>query len=280
VARYSLSLLPSIASWLRWGHDPPAMEPGLLALAQPAGNGTAVPWREGALATGPGLGALPRAGEEVEAITHRWGHGSRQAAVGNDASERFLKSADLSRYGILHFATHAVVDPQHPERSAVVLAAGDHAEDGLLQPREIVRLPLRDKVVVLSACSGAAGQLVRGEGVMSLAHAFLQGGARAVVASRWPLADADALVLFERLYVHLDDGLSLADALARAQRDLHDAGAPAAAWAGVAVIGRGDVVLVPRPSWWSHRRWLAALGVLVALGIAARLARLRHAHAR
>lgn len=273
VARYSLTLLPSIASWLRWGRDPPAPVPGLLALAQPVGDGAAAPWREGTLATGLRLGALPRAGEEVEAITRRWGHGSSQVAVGDGASERFLKSADLSRYGLLHFATHAVVDPQHPERSAVVLAAGDRAEDGLLQAREIVRLPLRDKVVVLSACSGAAGQLVRGEGVMSLAHAFLQGGARAVVASRWPLADADAVVLFERLYVHLDDGLSLADALARTQRELHDAGAPAAAWAGVVVVGRGDVVLVPRPWWWLHRRWLAALGALVALGMAARLAR-------
>lgn len=274
VDRYSLSLVPSVASWLRWGQDPPAPAPGLLALARPEGvlDGVTSPWREGTLATGLQLGALPRAGEEVEAITRLWGRGDSQAEVGDGASERFLKGADLSRYGLVHLATHAVMDPQHPERSAVVLAAGDVAEDGLLQTREIVRLPLRDKVVVLSACSGAAGQLVRGEGVMSLARAFLQGGARAVVASRWPLADADAVVLFERLYVHLDDGLSLAEALARAQRDLHEAGAPAAAWAGVVVLGRGDVVLVPRPSWWPHRRWLAALGALVALGIAARLA--------
>jgi CHAT domain-containing protein len=274
VARYSLSLLPSVTSWLRWGQLPPATPPGLLALARPEGvlGGTVAPWRAGTLATGLQLGALPMAGEEVAAITRVWGHEHSQAEVGDGASERFLKRADLSRYGLLHFATHAVMDPQHPERSAVVLAAGDEAEDGLLQTREIVRLALHDKVVVLSACSGAAGQLVRGEGVMSLAHAFLRGGARAVVASRWPLADADAVVLFERLYVHIDDGLPLADALARAQRDLHAAGAPAAAWAGVVVLGRGDVVLVPRPAWWPHRRWLAALGALVALGLAARLA--------
>lgn len=274
IARYSLSFMPSVTSWMRWGEHASDDEvaPGLLALAMPGGvPSEATPWREGTLATGLRLGALPRAGEEVEAITRMWDRGPSRVEVGDDASERFLKGSDLARYGLVHFATHAVMDPDHPERSAVVLAAGGEGEDGLLQAREIVRLPLRGKVVVLSACSGAAGRFVRGEGVMSLARAFLQAGARAVVASRWPLADADAVALFERLYVHVDDGRSLSEALALAQRELHEAGAPPAAWAGVVVLGRGDVVLAPRPAWWPWRRWLAAVAALVAAALGVRL---------
>ncbi|MEM9461981.1 MAG: CHAT domain-containing protein [Myxococcota bacterium] len=273
VSRYSLSLVPSVTSWMRWGARAGEVAPGLLALAQPQlelGQGAAT-YRQGTLASGLQLGALPRARQEVEAIVRiwssGWGSGDSTAEVGERASERFLKGSDLSKYGLLHFATHAVMDPRFPDRSAVVLAAGGEDEDGLLQAREIVRLPLDGKVVVLSACSGAAGAFVRGEGVMSLARAFLQGGAQAVVASRWPLADADAMALFERLYLHLDEGLSLADALARAQRDLIEAGAPAAAWAGVVVLGRGDRVLVARPWWWRWRReWIAAGALLALLG--------------
>lgn len=267
VARFSLSLVPSVTSWMRWGTDPPERAPGLLALAQPGldQGGAVAEFRRGTLASGLELGALPRAVDEVEAITRIWEAGRSEIEVGAEASERFLKQLDLSDYGLLHFATHAVMDPDHPDRSAVVLAAGGEGEDGLLQAREIVRLPLSGKVVVLSACSGAAGTFVRGEGVMSLARAFLQGGARAVVASRWPLADADAMALFERLYLHIDEGRSLSEALAEAQRDLVDAGAPTAAWAGVVVLGRGDVVLVPRPAWWRWRRGLLGLGAGLAL---------------
>ncbi len=266
IARYSLALVPSVTSWMRWGDRAPAVTSGLLALAQPQlGAAAAAEFRQGTLASGIELGALPRAVDEVEAITRIWDAGPSEAEVGEEASEHFLKESDLSRYGLLHFATHAVMDPEHPDRSAVVLAAGGEHEDGLLQAREIVRLPLSGKVVVLSACSGAAGTFVRGEGVMSLARAFLQGGAQAVVASRWPLADADAMALFERLYLHLDEGHMLSDALALAQRDLIEAGAPAAAWAGVVVLGRGDVVLVPRPSWWRWRRSLLGFGAVLAL---------------
>lgn len=285
VARYSLSVSPSVTSWMRWGARPREAAAGLLALAQPGLELGAAPAevRRGTLASGLELGALPRAQQEVDAITRIWGAGDSAAEVGEQASEHFLKGSDLSGYGLVHFATHAVMDPQHPDRSAVILAAGGEDEDGLLQAREIVRLPLHGKVIVLSACSGAAGTFVRGEGVMSLARAFLRGGADAVVASRWPLADADAVALFERLYLHLDEGVSLAEALARAQRDLVEAGAPGAAWAGVVVLGRGDRVLVPRPWWWPWRRGLLGGGALLILlggiGLALR-ARAQAARAR
>ncbi|MCA9709982.1 MAG: CHAT domain-containing protein, partial [Myxococcales bacterium] len=151
VSRYATSLSPSVTSWMRWGAREHPVAPGLLALAQPqldAGSAAAV-LRQGTLASGLELGALPRAQQEVEAIVRIWGPGQSDAEIGSAASERFLKGSDLSRYGLLHFATHAVMDPAHPDRSAVVLAAGGEQEDGLLQAREIVRLPLRGKVVVI-----------------------------------------------------------------------------------------------------------------------------------
>jgi len=146
---------------------------------------------------------------------------------------------------VLHFATHAVTDETNPDRSGVLLAPGAANQDGLLQIREIVDLDLDGRVVVLSACSSNTGALLRGEGVMSLARAFFQAGAHTVVASLWRLRDDEAADLFDRFYGHLGQGKSVAAALQAAQRDLIAEGAPAAAWAGLVVLGDGDLAPLP-----------------------------------
>ena len=78
---------------------------------------------------------------------------------GARASESWLKHADLGGYGALHFATHGTYDDRAPGRSALVLAPGQ-GEDGLLQVREIALLPLRARLVSLSACDTGLGEIV------------------------------------------------------------------------------------------------------------------------
>ena len=178
------------------------------------------------------------------------------------ASEQFLKQAPIEDYAILHLAAHAVVDDLAPQRSFVLLAAGG-GEDGLLQAREIADLDLDGKVVVLSACSGIAGRGIESEGVISLARAFLVSGARAVVGSLWPLRDDEAAQFFDRFYARLAEGRPLDDALAMAQRDLAKVGAPAAAWAGLLVVGDGR--LTPVGNRAGFRSW----GIFLALAVLA-----------
>ena len=189
--------------------------------------------------------------------------GSRILA-GAEATERFLKTADLTQFEILHLAAHAVHDEQHPDRSAVLVAAGGDAEDGLLQIREIVDLRLDGRVVVLAACRSASGALWRGEGVMGLARAFFQSGANAVVGSLWPLRDQEAAAFFEDFYRHLADGTSVGAALAQAQRDRMRAAAPPAAWAGLVALGDGSLVPFPggRVAPAPRGRWALAASVL------------------
>jgi CHAT domain-containing protein len=164
--------------------------------------------------------------------------------VGQDASESFLKTTDMSSFGLVHFAAHAVIDQRSPERSAILLAPGSEKEDGLLQAREIVALDFDERVVVLSACRSASGELLEGEGVVGLAHAFFQAGARAVVGSLWPIRDREAADLMEHLSAHLARGESVSKSLGAAQRALIEDGAPTAAWAGLVVLGDGDSVSV------------------------------------
>jgi len=281
--RYELMEVPSATLWLSWKGRRPAVAPiPALALADPPlpGGDSGVQLaaaRERAavavFASGVRLGPLPYARAESRSVVRDLGGGSVQR-LGEDASEVFVKTTPLQRFGVLHFATHAVTDETNPDRSGVLLAPGAANQDGLLQIREIVDLGLDGRVVVLSACSSNTGALLRGEGVMSLARAFFQAGAHTVVASLWRLRDDEAAELFDRFYRHLGKGLSVAAALRSAQRDMIAAGAPAAAWAGLVVLGDGGLVPLPGgrrgvavPVWaWVAGGLLAVALVALLLG--------------
>ncbi|MFL6258560.1 MAG: CHAT domain-containing protein [Thermoanaerobaculia bacterium] len=276
--RYELTEVPSATLWLSWKGRRPAVAPvPALALADPP-----LPGREdvqpaaareraavAVFASGIRLGPLPYARAESRAVVRDLGGGSVQR-LGEDASEVYVKTTPLQRFGVLHFATHAVTDEANPDRSGVLLAPGAANQDGLLQIREIVDLDLQGRVIVLSACSSNTGAMLRGEGVMSLARAFFQAGAHTVVASLWRLRDDEAADLFDRFYRHLGKGRSVAAALQAAQREMIQDGAPAAAWAGLVVLGDGDLVPLPggRKGWrapvWV---WVAGGVVLVILGL-------------
>ena len=276
--RYELAAVPSATLWLSWKVRRPATAPiPALALADPPlpGGDSEVPETTRAavavFASGIRLGPLPYARRESRSVVSALGGGSVRR-LGEEASEAYLKSAPLRRFGVIHFATHAVTDEGNPDRSGVLLAPGAVNQDGLLQIREIVDLDLDGRVVVLSACSSDTGALLRGEGVMSLARAFFQAGAHTVVASFWRLRDDEAADFFDRFYRHLGKGTSVAAALHAAQREMIAGGAPAAAWAGLVVLGDGDLVPLPGgrkgiavPLWG----WIAGAGALLALSAAA-----------
>jgi len=276
-ARYELTEVPSATLWLSWKGRRPAVAPiPALALADPplpGGDGVRLAAAKeraavAVFASGIRLGPLPYARAESRSVVRDLGGGSVQR-LGEDASEAYVKTTPLQRFGVLHFATHAVTDEANPDRSGVLLAPGAANQDGLLQIREIVDLDLQGRVIVLSACSSNTGAMLRGEGVMSLARAFFQAGAHTVVASLWRLRDDEAADFFDRFYRHLGRGRSVAAALQAAQRDMIKEGAPAAAWAGLVVLGDGDLVPLPggRKGWdvpvWA---WIVGGALLVALG--------------
>ena len=248
-AAYELSIVPSATIWARSRREgAPAPATQALALADPALPGAtersaslrqAAPWVEGLR-----LGPLPNARREARRLAQLLA-GHCRFLEGAAASESGLKAAALDETGLLVFATHAVVDEERPERSAILLAPGADRDDGVLQPREIARLPLGGKLVVLSSCSSATGALLQGEGVLGLARAFFRGGARAVVASLWPMRDDETADIAGAFYRHLSRGESAGSALASARRDRMAAGAPAAEWAGLVLLG--DASLVPFP---------------------------------
>ena len=285
--RYQIAVAPSATLWLKWRKErPPLAAEPLLALADPVLPGTVSGRPEGptaersaVFAAATRLGALPFARREGRAAARYLGGGS-VLRMGHEASEGFLKNEDLRRFRVLHFATHAVLDDQNTERSGVLLTPAPATEDGLLQLREIVPLRLDGQIAVLSSCRSASGTMLRGEGMMGLARAFFQAGAHAVVASLWPLRDDDGAALFDRFYRHLAQGKSAAAALRAAQLDRIEDGAPAYAWAGLVVLGDGDLVPIPGGRKWlflTDPRLLAGAGIALLGLVALMVARLRPA---
>lgn len=278
-ARYEFSYAPSATLWRRWRASAVAPERrALLALADPRLAGaSAAPAgfarERGAPADlAAQLGALPAALREGRAVRRLWGSRAR-LLIGARASEQALTQADLSGLAVLHVAAHALADDDSPEHSAVLLAAGDDQQDGALQPAEIARLRLAGAVVVLSACRSAAGAVRPGEGVLSLARAFFEAGAHAVVAGLWPLRDDEAAWLVEQLYVGLVNGARVSEALQGAQEAARRDGRPNAAWAGFVVLGDGGTR--PRPDGPERGPDLRVVPLLVALtGVVAAIAML------
>jgi CHAT domain-containing protein len=140
--------------------------------------------------------------------------------LGAEASEPALvelaRSGQLSRFRILHVASHALVDDRAPDRSAVVLSRvglpdalaaalrGERAYDGLWTAKEIVReCRLDADLVTLSGCRTGLGREAPGEGYLGLAHALFQAGARCLLVSLWAVDDRASALLMERFYTNL-----------------------------------------------------------------------------
>ena len=250
--RFEMSILPSASMWLRWRSTSAALNNApALVLADPTLPDTTpgAPSERSAEALAP----LPEARTEAAAVARAIGRGS-VVLRGDDATERRVKQADLRDFRVLHFAAHALIDDARPDRTAVLLAKAG-SDDGRLQISEIVNLPLSGQVVLLSACRSASGTLVPGEGALGLAHAFFRAGARAVVATLWTVRDRDAGEAFSLVAEGLGRGETVASAVASARRTLAGRGEPAAAWAGLVVMGDGNLVPFPGgrttgPAWW------------------------------
>ena len=243
--RYRITRAPSAAAWLRLREiesAPPEAPAVVVADPPPPGNAStgAAATRSWALTDELELGALPHARREARLLGKRLGPRSL-IRLGSRASEHFVKHAELATYALFHVAAHAVVDDDNPWRSAIVLAPGVEEEDGLLQIREVIELDLTGRLVTLSACRTVSGELLQGEGLMGLARAFFQAGARTVVGSLWPLRDDEAAAFFEAFYEPLSRGATVAAALQEARQARAADGAPASAWAGIVLLGDGGL---------------------------------------
>jgi CHAT domain-containing protein len=180
---------------------------------------------------------------EADEITELAGAGMSFKALDFKANRAVALGPDLSRYRIIHFATHGLLNSLHPELSGVVLSLVDEegrSQDGFLRLHDIYNLKLGADLVVLSACKTGLGKDIKGEGLVGLTRGFLYAGAPRVVASLWKVDDRATAELMKLFYQHmLRDGLRPAAALRSAQIDMQKYPRWAAPyyWAGFTLQG-------------------------------------------
>ncbi len=164
---------------------------------------------------------LPSTQYEAEAIVGLLPRDSFFKATGFDASREVATSEFLRDYGIIHFATHSILDQEHPGLSGVVLSMFDrngNPVEGFLRLHDIYNLDLPVDMVVLSACESYLGKEFRGEGLVGLVRGFMYAGADRVVASLWKVDDLATKELMVRFYRALMvDGKAAVAALRDAQ---------------------------------------------------------------
>ncbi|MDO6596056.1 CHAT domain-containing protein [Oceanihabitans sp. 2_MG-2023] len=125
-------------------------------------------------------------------------------------------NTESSKYGILHFATHAILDDETPEYSYLAFQP-NATNNNLLYVSDLYNLNLNTNLVTLSACESGIGNLKRGEGFMSLARGFYFSGASSISSTLWKINDASALKIMDSFYKNLSKKEPKNSALQKAQ---------------------------------------------------------------
>jgi CHAT domain-containing protein len=149
------------------------------------------------------LPRLPYTRQEAEAILALAPAAGRKAALGFEANRTAAMSEDLSKYRIIHFATHSFLDSTHPELSGIALSMLDRQgrpQNGFLRSHEIFNLKLGADLVVLSGCRTGLGKEVKGEGLYGMTRGFMYAGSKRVMVSLWDVQDQATARLMSDFY--------------------------------------------------------------------------------
>jgi hypothetical protein len=140
IEKYNMAYVPSVSSLGYLRHAPATRTRGrrIVAVGNPVMSGAAAADRQTQIDWMNMLRPLPHTREELRRIASIFG-GAGRILEQEDANETAL-AASLADAGILHFATHGLVDEEQPDRSGLALTVRSPDSDGLLQMREIYRL--------------------------------------------------------------------------------------------------------------------------------------------
>ena len=177
---------------------------------------------------------LPCAREEVEMIGRMLGV---TPLIGEQATKDEVLRR-LSSVALVHIAAHG-----NMETGEIALASTKGVKMDILTMRDVLGVQMRARLVVLSCCHSARGE-IKAEGVVGIARAFLGAGARSVLVSLWAIDDEATLEFMKNFYQHLVKGKSASEALNQAMNCMRESEEFNAVkyWAPFVLIG-DDVTL-------------------------------------
>lgn len=202
------------------------------------------------------LSSLPETADELSALSQSMGFVERDVLLREAATEERVKRSDLSRFGILAFATHGVIagaafDGSEPGLVLTPPDKGSQEDDGFLSMSEVAQLKLDAELIVLSACDTATSDgRPMADGLSGLARAFFVAGARNLLATHWEIPSLPSVEVTTRMMAAYRDAVEKGQAsgggwalsLQKAQSELIEyvgdsSFAHPASWGAFQVIG-------------------------------------------
>nr|XP_058950789.1 tetratricopeptide repeat protein 28-like [Pocillopora verrucosa] len=210
---FRIRVLPSLTT-LQLIHDCPAdfhMKTGALLVGDPCFKHIIY---EGTL-----LVQLPGARKEVEMI----GRILNVSPLTGEMATKQEVLKRLSSVALVHIAAHG-----KKETGEVILAPNTtrdnpqpQEKDYLLTMKDVMEAGLRARLVILSCCHTARGE-VMAEGVVGMARALLGAGARSVVVTLWAIDDEGTLEFMSFFYDALGKGKKASEALNQAMKCMRE----------------------------------------------------------
>lgn len=207
---------------------------------------------------------LPGSRAEIKEIAN---HLEGAYFYGNFASEKKFKEL-ASRYQILHLALHGEVDDNESEYSKLYFySKGDTIEDGKLHAFELYNMDLNADLAVLSACNTGSGEIVKGEGVISLGRAFAYAGVNSLLLTRNEVSDAVAPEIMRVFYRELKNGRRKSEALRQAKLEFlenaNNINSDPFYWSSFYILGDDSPIeFEDKISYWQYISILIVSGAL------------------
>lgn len=204
---------------------------------------------------------MQEAVRELEAI-HKLTGGT---SILNEYANKQIFLASVEDYQMVHLSLHGVTDTAQAMLSYIQFDYQDSmALDNRLYANQIYDLNIQAAMIVLSACETGRGQVVEGEGVMSLAHAFAYAGAQSIGMSLWQMPANSTAELLPEFYSKIVDQQSKTEALHYAKlKYLHGVKASELAhpfyWASLIIYGNQNALQISDTNAW----WPLLLGALL-----------------
>jgi len=208
------------------------------------------------------LGPLPNADDEVRDIDSLLNGKSWLNAEAT--KDRFLNYAP--RCGILHIATHGILDEENPMQSHLVFNKTSDGAENRLFASELYTMDLPAQMAVLSACNTGSGKVAAGEGNMSIARALSYAGCPTLVSNLWSANDRASAKLMVLFYEYLKTGATVDEAMRAAKLSYLQTEPGSVSlpyyWASFMVVGEPAALFPPPFNWW-----LLPGGLLIGAGL-------------
>jgi CHAT domain-containing protein len=129
--------------------------------------------------------------------------GDRVVSHTGFTANRQTALSELPKYSIIDFSVHGYFDTTSQKFVGLVLSTYDSQGrriPGFLTVEDVSKLRLKAEIVMLGVCDTGRGELIPGEGTISMSRAFLFAGARRVLATLWPVYSDAASVFVATFY--------------------------------------------------------------------------------